>query len=124
MTYYAHLNENNEILGWYSDELHDSIPSPNIPFDTKTYQAAINSNANYYDGVNFIHVPETYELSKEEVKDNRRGQYASFNGSDIIFAEANRMKLMNEEGWEEKLEEAIARYNEIKLEHPFPEELE
>ena len=50
---YAHL-ENNKILGWYSDDIHDIIPTPNIEVTEKVWQEAININANCYEKGKFI----------------------------------------------------------------------
>lgn len=46
---YAHLEENtNRIIGWYSDTLHDEIPTPNIEVSSIDYIYAINNDHNYY----------------------------------------------------------------------------
>ena len=50
---YAHL-ENNKILGWYSDNIHDIIPTPNIEVSDEVWQEAININANCYENGKFI----------------------------------------------------------------------
>lgn len=50
---YAHL-ENNKILGWYSEDIHSNIPTPNIEVTEKVWQEAININANCYENGKFI----------------------------------------------------------------------
>jgi len=45
---YAHIDENNKILGWYSKDIHDKIPTPNVEVEDEVWQEAININANYY----------------------------------------------------------------------------
>lgn len=50
---YAHI-ENNKILGWYSDDIHDIIPTPNIEVTEKVWQEALNINANCYENGKFI----------------------------------------------------------------------
>ena len=50
---YAHI-ENNKILGWYSDDIHDIIPTPNIEVSDEVWQEAININANCYENGEFI----------------------------------------------------------------------
>ena len=50
---YAHL-ENNKILGWYSDDIHDAIPTPNIEVSKEVWQEALNINANCYEDGKFI----------------------------------------------------------------------
>ena len=43
---YAHINENNQLLGWYDSEIHQSIPTPNIQVTDEQWQEAINNNYN------------------------------------------------------------------------------
>jgi hypothetical protein len=52
---YAHLDENNKLLGWYSLEVHQEIPEPNIEVTEEDWQAALHINANFYDGLTFIY---------------------------------------------------------------------
>ena len=52
---YAHLEQDtNKLLGWYSDEIHSEIPTPNIEVVEKVWQEAININANCYENGEFI----------------------------------------------------------------------
>ena len=52
---YAHLEEQtNKILGWYSDDIHSDIPTPNIEVTEEVWQEAININANCYENGKFI----------------------------------------------------------------------
>lgn len=52
---YAHLENNtNKILGWYSDDIHSNIPTPNIEVTDKVWQEALNINANCYEDGKFI----------------------------------------------------------------------
>lgn len=52
---YAHLEKNtNKFLGWYDEEIHDVIPTPNIEVTDEVWQEAININANCYENGKFI----------------------------------------------------------------------
>ena len=52
---YAHLEKNtNRLLGWYSDDIHSKIPTPNIEVTDEVWQEAININANCYEDGKFI----------------------------------------------------------------------
>ena len=52
---YAHLEKNtNKLLGWYSDDIHTNIPTPNIEVTDEAWQEAININANCYENGEFI----------------------------------------------------------------------
>ena len=49
---YAHTDNNGQILGWYDDEIHTSIPEPNVQVSQEVWQNAINSSHNtIIDGV-------------------------------------------------------------------------
>ena len=68
---YAHLKENtNKILGWYSDDIHSEIPTPNIEVTDEVWQEAININANCYKNGKFIvkdfRTDEEVELANTE----------------------------------------------------------
>lgn len=51
---YAHIDENNKILGWYDSDIHKKIPTPSIEVTDEIWQEAINANANCYANGNFI----------------------------------------------------------------------
>ncbi|UXY92585.1 putative tail fiber assembly protein [Pseudomonas phage LUZ100] len=68
-------------------------------------------------------VPPPLEERRAFIERQRRNAYADpQTGSDRLFAEANRMQLTGETGWEELLEKAKARYTEIKETLPWPSE--
>lgn len=48
--FYANYNKDTkELLGWYNDEIHETIPEPNIELTEEDWQIAIESNANFVD---------------------------------------------------------------------------
>ena len=49
---HAHIDNNGQILGWYDDEIHVTIPEPNVQVPEEVWQNAINSMHNtIIDGV-------------------------------------------------------------------------
>ncbi|MBJ2274790.1 MULTISPECIES: hypothetical protein [Pseudomonas] len=59
--------------------------------------------------------------TREEVDAQRLVAYANaFTGSDRYFAEAQRMEVMGEPGWEEVRAEGIKRFEAIQNEFPWP----
>ena len=49
---YAHVDTNGKILGWYDNEVHDSIPEPNVQVSDAVWQNALDSSHNtIIDGV-------------------------------------------------------------------------
>lgn len=51
---YAHLNKDGQLLGWYDDSIHKTIPTPNIQVSDEIWKEAININANCYEDGEFI----------------------------------------------------------------------
>ena len=52
---YVHLEKDtNKILGWYSDDIHSNIPTPNIEVTEKVWQEALSINANCYENGKFV----------------------------------------------------------------------
>lgn len=47
---YAHYDEKEKtLLGYYDDEIHDTIPTPNIEISDEDWREALNKNANSVD---------------------------------------------------------------------------
>ena len=42
----AHINENNQLLGWYDKDIHEVIPTPNIEVTDEQWQEAIDNGHN------------------------------------------------------------------------------
>ena len=47
MKYVNYNADTNEILGFYDDEIHESIPEPNIKISDDEWQEALQIGANY-----------------------------------------------------------------------------
>lgn len=43
MTKYAHIDENNIIQGWYDENVHSTIPTPNIKVTDEQWKNALNN---------------------------------------------------------------------------------
>ena len=50
---YAHIID-SKLQGWYSDDIHSNIPSPNIEVTDEVWQEALSINANCYENGKFI----------------------------------------------------------------------
>ena len=46
MTKYAHINSDNMLQGWYDENIHNSIPTPNIKVTNEQWQNSLNNNHN------------------------------------------------------------------------------
>lgn len=66
-------------------------------------------------------VPVEKKLTHEDVDRLRIIAYANpLTGSDRLFSESTRMQIMNESGFEEVRARAIARFEEIQAQYPWP----
>lgn len=82
---YAYLEENtNKILGWYSDDIHSEIPTPNIEVTEEVWQEAININANCYENGEFI-VKDF--RTEEETEQETQAQFRA--ERDVLLKEAD-----------------------------------
>ena len=82
---YAHLEENtNKLLGWYSDDIHSEIPTPNIEVTEEVWQEALNINANCYENGEFI-VKDF--RTEEEIEQETQSQFRA--ERDKLLAEAD-----------------------------------
>lgn len=77
---YAHLEKDtNKLLGWYDNEIHLEIPTPNIKVNDEVWQEAININANCYEDGKFIfkdfRTDEEISQQEQEVKIQEANQY-------------------------------------------------
>ena len=66
---YAHIID-NKLQGWYSDDIHINIPTPNIEVTDEVWQEAININANCYENRKFI----VKDFRTDEQKEKQRIQ--------------------------------------------------
>lgn len=65
--------------------------------------------------------PSSPPPTTESINESRLRAYADpVNGSDRLFAEASRMQVMGEPGFEEVRIRAVARFEEIQAKYPWP----
>lgn len=71
----------------------------------------------------WVDEPKQDYPSIEQIESNRLREYSNpLSGSDRLFSEASRMQLMSEPGFEDVRIRAIARFEEIQAQHPWPTE--
>lgn len=64
---YAYFNKDTfEILGYYDDSIHESIPEPNIKITDEQWQEAINTGANYIEKGKLVYKQKV--LSEQDKK--------------------------------------------------------
>ena len=67
---YAHYDKNtNELLGWYDEEIHKTIPTPNIKVSDEDWSIALENNFNHVDGNKLIFKERT--LTQDEINSQK-----------------------------------------------------
>ena len=73
----AHIDNNNQLLGWYDTDMHSIIPEPNINVSNEQWQIAIDNNHNKVnnDGsteiFDFRSVVERFNQSMDNLRSQR-----------------------------------------------------
>ena len=67
MKYYAHINSDCMILGWYCKEIHSEIPTPNIPTSEGDWENALAINATHYNKKEKKFISLTPPVTQEEL---------------------------------------------------------
>ena len=90
---YANIeNGTNKLLGWYSDDIHSEIPTPNIEVTDEVWQEALNINANYYENGKFI-VKDF--RTPEEIKQEVQAQFRAERNKLLVEADIEINKLVD-----------------------------
>ena len=90
---YAQLEENtNKLLGWYSDDIHSKIPTPNIEVTDEVWQEALRINANCYENGEFI-VKDFRTL--EEIEQGAQAQFRANRDKLLVEADIEINKLVD-----------------------------
>lgn len=89
---YAHLDKENKILGWYSDEIHSEIPTPNIEVSDEVWQEALNISANCYENGKFI-VKDF--RTPEEIEQETQAQFRTERDKLLVEADIEINKLVD-----------------------------
>ena len=67
MTKFAYVDENNKLLGWFDDTVHDSIPEPKIEVSEKQHATATENNHNYVDSDGSTRLVEEPLTSEQKI---------------------------------------------------------
>lgn len=101
---FAHLEKDtNKLLGWYDDNIHSTIPTPNIEVSDEVWQEALNINANCYEDGEFI------------VKD--------FRTDEELLVEANKAKVQKARSYLISTAWYIERLNDPSSGKAVPQEV-
>lgn len=120
--------------GWfYNSRTHneETLPFDFVELTEEEYKEVIATESSFTHTFTVVNgrpvvieiPPKSLEQRIAEIEKIRKELYADpQTGSDVLFAEAQRMQMMGESGWEAVRDKGVARYNEIKAEYPWPVE--
>tara|TARA_R110000765_G_scaffold394957_1_gene488646 strand:+ start:584 stop:985 length:402 start_codon:yes stop_codon:yes gene_type:complete len=95
--YFAHVDNNNMIKGWYADDVHQNIPEPFIEVSYGQWQTSISYNHN--------HVDESGITSSVDIRTNEQKQDAIRQQRKGILQEEVDVVICNPLRWESLTEE-------------------
>jgi hypothetical protein len=112
---------------FYDDAVHTLIPPDSIMLEDEQYSELLEGIA-AGKSIQIIQGKPTLvdplpaaPPSRAQVEAFRLHAYADpLTGSDRYFAEAQRMSIMGEAGWEQVRETGVARFEEIQMLYPWP----
>jgi len=116
---------------FYDENIHKDIPDDSIEVSDSEFKeltAGRNLGGKITlgdDGKLKVSCADKVVPSRDDIESKRLMAYAhATTGSDRYFSEAQRMKIMEEPGWEEISAEGVKRFEAIKEQFPWPEEPE
>ena len=77
MTKYAHINSDNMLQGWYDENIHNSIPTPNIKVTNEQWQNSLNNNHNKINSDGSSEFVDTETAEQKAEAQNRINKKAS-----------------------------------------------
>ena len=77
MTKYAHINSDNILQGWYDENIHNSIPTPNIKVTDEQWQNALNNIHNKINADGSSEFVDTETAEQKAEAQNRINKKAS-----------------------------------------------
>ena len=86
---YAHIID-TKLQGWYSDDIHSEIPTPNIEVTDEQWQEALSINANCYENGEFLHKDLR---TVEEIQEQEQAQFRAERNQLLAQADIEINKL-------------------------------
>lgn len=106
MKYYAHIGHNNRLLGYYNDDLHHTIPEPNIELTYSQWQNCLSINANRISDAGLGEVFD-FRTTEEKATDVRVGR-------DYILSEVVDPVVSNPLRWADLTEAKQAEWTQYR----------
>lgn len=108
-----------------SNQAWNVIADDNVEVTDDQFQALFEAQGT---GMQIVPGPEGFPIAaasspftREQIERLRNTAYSDIQtGTDRLFSEVSRMKLMGEAGWEEAQAIAVVRYKEIQKAFPWP----
>lgn len=94
---YAYINEStNQLLGWYDDNIHTTIPTPNVEVTNTQWQTAIDNNCN-------------------KINDDGSGEVYDFRTDDEITADETATSIATSKAYLTSTDWVVVKINESRI---------
>ena len=91
---YAHIDSNNFLLGWYTTELHASIPTPNVEVSESVWNNAINNSHNHVTNSGITSYVDPRTISEREADARAERDYILKHEADPVITNPLRWAEM------------------------------
>ncbi len=106
MNYYAHIDQNNILLGYYNSEINDTIPTPNVELTMEQWKLCLNLGANKINNDGTCEVVDLRTLEQKSEQARVRRDY-------LLSSEVDTV-LTNPVRWAELTEDKQAEWTQYR----------
>ncbi len=108
--YFVDVDSNNEIIGYYNDDVHSAIPATAVEISKADWQTALEINANTLENGALVYIePPVQVMANVDILSLRKIAYQS--ESDPLFMEWQFDNTPeSEQIWRDKVAEIKLRY--------------
>jgi hypothetical protein len=107
MNYYAHIDTDNILLGYYNIDTHDTIPTPNVKLTEEQWQSCLNLGANKINSDGTCEVVDVRTLEQKSEQARGRRDY-------LLSAEVDPI-VTNPLRWAELTDAKQAEWTQYRL---------
>lgn len=118
---YAHYKKDSfELIGWYSKDVHDSIPEPHIEVSEEIWQESLKCNYNCIDITNNCLIKKDFSTSEERMSAVRNSRNSKLSELDLIIGNPFRFQELSDD-IKNKLKEYRQNLLDVPQQSGFPD---
>jgi len=118
---YAHYNEDTfELIGWYTKDIHDLIPEPNMEVSEEVWQESLKYNYNCVDIINSCLIKKDFSTLEERMSTVRNSRNFKLSELDLIIGNPFRFQELSDDT-KNKLKEYRQNLLDVPQQSGFPD---